>query len=312
MIESGIIFKNLLKAERKARSSKLKRLMLQPVLYPALMIFDYIIYPRTYRSIAIHTQTFFGIPMKTVLPSGTDIRLHRIKAHDAEIRFAKFMVRYLHAGDAFVDVGGHYGYYSLLAVALTGSSGRVYAIEPSSSSAAILKENITAFPNIKLIQAAASDVHGHITFYEYPVPYAEYNTTVKDAYAGQKWIQKIKQIENHVPTVIIDELLAQEGITKAMFKIDAEGGEPAVLRGMVHSLKTMDLQVVMEYHYTRSNVSVYEEAVKVLRECGYATYGIDIDGKIFPLSDISGYLDEKGLESDNLVFLKDSSEVYRV
>lgn len=120
--ENKSLWKSLLKAERKARSSKLMRLLYQPILYPALMIFDYVIYPKSHKRIAIHVRTFFGIRMKTLLPSGTDIRLHAIKAHDSEIRYAKFMVRHLGKGETYIDVGAHYGYYSLLSIALVGSS----------------------------------------------------------------------------------------------------------------------------------------------------------------------------------------------
>ena len=77
-----------------------------------------------------------------------------------------------------------------------------------------------------------------------------------------------------------------------------------MLRGMVNSLKTSDLQVVMEYHYAQGKVSVHDEAVRVLADCGYSTHGIDFDGKLFAVPDITRYLDEKGLESDNLVFVK--------
>ena len=292
----------LLQAERKARGSKWKRLLQRPLLYPALMIYDYVIYPRNRKSISLITDTFFGIPMKTLLPSGTDIRLHKIKAHDSEIRFAKFLVRSLKPGDTFIDIGAHYGYYSLLATALTGPSGRVYAIEASSASAEILKENTKSFSTVQIIQAAASDVRGHITFYEYPVPYAECNTTVKDAYKGERWIQRVKEIENNVPTVLVDDLMAKENISSATFKIDAEGGETAVLRGMVHSLRSFPLTVVMEYHFTPGKTSIHTPAVALLRECGYSSYGIDPDGQIFEVKDIEAYLEKKGLDSDNLVF----------
>jgi FkbM family methyltransferase len=298
------IWAALLKAERKARGSKWKRLLQRPVLYPALMIYDYVIYPRNRKSISLVTDTFFGIPMKTLLPSGTDIRLHKIKAHDSEIRFAKFLVRQLNPGDTFIDIGAHYGYYSLLAEALVGPSGQIFAIEASSTSAEILKENTTSFSNVRIIQAAASDVRGHITFYEYPVPYAECNTTVKDAYKGERWIQHVKEIENKVPTVLVDDLMARENITSATFKIDAEGGETAVLRGMVHSLRSFNLVVVMEYHYTPGKVSVHAEAARVLMDCGYQAHGIDLDGHTFAVPDIEAYLSKKGLESDNLVFVK--------
>jgi FkbM family methyltransferase len=298
------MWQNLLKAERKARSSKWKRIWYQPVLYPSLMIFDYAIYPYTHRSIPIRTRTFFGIRMKTVLPSGTDIRLHSTKAHDSELRFSKFLLRTVRPGDVFIDVGAHYGYYSLLTSVLTGNDGQVYAIEASSASARILRENTADFPNISVIEAAASDTKGHVTFYEYPVPYAECNTTVKDAYVGQKWLKRIQQIENHVPTVIIDDLLAEKGITKAIFKIDAEGGETAVLKGMVQSLKTLDLCVVMEYHFAPDKVSIHDEAVQILMDCGYKPHGIDYEGEIFPVHDITRYLSENEIDSDNLVFIK--------
>lgn len=250
------------------------------------------------------TKTFFGISMKTSLPSGTDIRLHAIKAHDSEIRLAKFLVHHLKKGETFIDVGAHYGYYSLLAYALAGPSGRIYAVEASATSAAILKENTRDYPNISILQAAASDSRGHVTFYEYPGPYAESNTTVKDAYKDQKWIQKIPQIENKVPTVMLDDLIEQEHIEKAMFKVDAEGGEAAVLRGMMASLKAKDLTIIMEYLYTNNQSSMHDQAAHILKDEGYETLAIGVDGNIFPVPDIDGYLKDKGLVSDNLVFIK--------
>lgn len=304
MVENNPLWKSLLKAERRARSSKLMRLVNQPLLYSALMIFDYIIYPKSRKSIAINVETFFGTRMKTLLPSGTDMRLHTIKAHDSEIRYAKFLVRHLSKGDIYFDVGAHYGYYSLLANVLVGSEGYVYAFEPSASSAEILRENTKDFATIKILQAAVSDTPGEVIFYEYPVPYAECNTTVKDAYVGQSWLKHIQQIENKVPTIVIDDLLEKEQIKKAMFKIDAEGGEAAVVRGMTQSLRALELCVVMEYHYASDKISIHDEAVNVLQACGYGTHGIDNDGRIFPVSDIGAYMKRKGITSDNLVFTK--------
>ncbi len=46
--------------------------------------------------------------------------------------------RYLKPGMCFVDVGANIGYYSLLAARLVGSSGRVFAVEPSSRAASKL------------------------------------------------------------------------------------------------------------------------------------------------------------------------------
>ena len=53
-----------------------------------------------------------------------------------------FLMRVMRAGDAFVDVGAHIGYFSLLAAALVGETGRVVAVEPIAENYAQLSRHI--------------------------------------------------------------------------------------------------------------------------------------------------------------------------
>jgi FkbM family methyltransferase len=298
------IWHRLLSAERDARRTRGHKFLKHPLLYPMLMIFYKVIYPITHRSIPVRIPTFFGKRMKTMLPSGTDMALHSIKANDAEIRLSKFLTLSLQEGDTFIDVGAHYGYYTLMASVLTGAPGHVHAIEASAQTAIILKENVADCKNVIIHHVAASDTKGEIMFYEYPGPYAEYNTTLKDAYKNETWISKIRQIENRVKAIPLDPLLGEYKISKATIKIDAEGGETAVIKGLEQSLHAFDLTIIMEYNLPHDADAPNREAVALCREIGYKTHCIKKDGTLSPVEDIEGYLRKANLVTDNLVMKK--------
>ena len=59
-----------------------------------------------------------------------------------EPAITSFVRQTLQAGDVFVDIGANIGYYSCLAAKLTGSTGRVHAIEASPTICTILEENL--------------------------------------------------------------------------------------------------------------------------------------------------------------------------
>lgn len=296
------LWEMLLRAERTARTTRWRKWMAAPLRYPWLMIYHRWIHPRFSKGIAVQADTFFGLPFHTILPSGTDVMLHGIKAHDSEIRLAKFLVRHLAPGDVFVDIGAHYGYYSLLAGALTGPSGRILAFEPSPASAEVFKKNVAAHPDITLYQAAASDQQREIVFYEYPGPLAEYNTTLQDLPDDVQLVAQRR--ETRVPALRPDDVLTAAGITNATVKIDAEGGELSVLRGLAGYLEHYPMVVIMEYLLADRAVSSHDQAVAYLLSLGYRTYAIDQNGYPVGIDDIRVYMKDHGLESDNLVFLR--------
>lgn len=295
---------DMIKAEEKARASKLKRFVSSPVRYPMLMGYNKILYPLLKRGVFVYADTFFGIRMKTLLPAGTDILLNGIKSHDSEIRLTKYLTMHLHEGDTFIDVGAHYGYYTLLASAMIGAGGHVFAIEASGHSFSILKENTQAHQNILIYHNAAGETHGEIVFYEYPGPLAEYNTIVKGAYADKAWIKKVKQTVNKVQTVVLDDLLLSNRIDKAILKIDVEGGELAVIKGLASALRQADLTIVMEYLLSDDLSSPHHQAVGLLVANGYKAHAIDKEGNLKAITVIDQYLKDSGLDSDNLVFVK--------
>lgn len=269
-----------------------------------LMGFNKVVYPILKRGVVVHAKTFFGIRMKTLLPAGTDILLNGIKSHDSEIRLTKFLARHLKAGDTFIDVGAHYGYYSLLASTLTGDKGHVYAIEASAHSFELLRANSIAFKNINTYHNAAGEAPGEIVFYEYPGPLAEYNTIIEGAYTDKKWFKNVKQTINRVQMIVLDDLITANQINKAIIKIDVEGGELSVIKGLASSLQQRDLTIVMEYLISEDLSSPHHLAVGLMIDLGYHAHAIDREGNLVGMVVIDQYLKDAGLDSDNLVFLK--------
>ena len=158
--------------------------MAHPFLYPCVLFFNKVIYPLWKKGIRVRARLFTGDPFLTILPSGRDILLHGIKSHESEIRLTGFLLETLRPGDVFVDVGAHYGYYSVLAAGIVGSKGIVRSFEAAPDSIAMLKANTDRLSQVRITGAAVSDHTGAITFWTFPGPTAEWNTTVSDEARG--------------------------------------------------------------------------------------------------------------------------------
>jgi FkbM family methyltransferase len=183
------------------------------------------------------------------------------KEHEPEV--SSRIVDTLKPGDVFVDVGANIGYFTLLASQLVGDDGLVMAFEPSHNNLAFLAENLhlNRASNVLLFSAALSDSGG---ISKLTLPWA-FNFGVASLGMGPS--------ANHTdpfaggftrtPRWSLDGVLESIGGTRAirMAKIDAEGHEPQVLRGMEACLKASpDIQIAIE---------LSPESYSVAELCGY-------------------------------------------
>lgn len=281
-----------------ARGTRWRRWLSNPFRYPAVLVFNKLIYPLWKKGIPIRTRLFTGDTFVTVLPSGTDIFLLGVKGHDAELRLTAFLLRTLRQGSVFIDVGAHFGYYSVLAARLAGSSGRIESFEAAPGSADILRTNTKEFARVSITEAAVSDHRGEISFWTFTGPQAEWNTTaVPDNYRSRSATLL------RVPCIPLDEALGRiAGRDEIVVKIDVEGGEPAVLRGMSGMLTGKSLTVVLEYLADDKPENPHDRALEILQDMGYAMFAIRPAGDLMPVTDIRAYMRNAGLLSDNLVF----------
>lgn len=299
------LLEQLLQLEQLAAGSKWRRLLARPFRYVFSIGFKKIIYPITKKGIIRKTRTFFNSEMYVVLPAGTDIYLTGGKSHDSEIRLAKFLITHLKTGDTFIDVGAHFGYFSLLAAFLTGNKGRVFSFEASKSTFLLLNKNTQNRANMTCLNNAVSDKKEIVKFYEFPVLYSEYNSVDVSQFEGEKWIAKYKPQEIQVESIKLDDFIIENNIHPKIIKIDVEGAELMVVLGIKKLLETNhELFVVMEYLHPDRKNKAHREAAAIMRNAGYHTCLIENAGGLIPIDDIDGYLQKNELESENVVFKK--------
>ncbi len=162
-----------------------------------------------------------------------------------ESKTTKFIKDNLRSGQVFVDIGASVGYYTLLTASLVGSSGKVYSFEPLQKNINILLRNIfdNGFKNIIVFPFALIDS-------------SELKIKLfSNGVAGQgSLVDEKSRVGIEVNSIIFDELNKKERIVPDMIKIDVEGAQLQVLKGMKEILETKrELTIIME-DYTQEAV----------------------------------------------------------
>jgi FkbM family methyltransferase len=150
-------------------------------------------------------------------------------------------------GGVFVDVGANMGYYTLLASRLVGNDGLVLAFEPSHANLAQLGKNLmlNGCQNVLVFSEALSDC---ARVAKLSLPWV-FNSGVCSLGNGPSSGLSESGRFTLTPTRRFDDVVASIGLDRpvSVVKIDAEGHEPQVVRGMEKLLRsTPNVQLVCE------------------------------------------------------------------
>lgn len=299
-----ILLEKLNKVDDLAKASKMGRFRSRPLRYSFAILYKTVVYPLWRKGYRTKTPVFWGASMQVVLPAATDIYLTGGKSHDSEIRLARFLIRHLQTGDTFLDVGAHFGYFSLLASAIVGPAGQVFAFEAAGSTFAILQQNVRKSNNINALHRAVAAKSGLVSFYEFPVLYSEYNAMNARQYVRQSWYARFRPVRREVQAQPLDHFVKEVNISPSMIKIDVEGAENQVIRGSQQLLQNTAPIIIMEYTHPDRHNAAHREALTALQTAGYQAHLIDANGNLQPCGDVEAHLVRSGLESDNAVFVK--------
>lgn len=139
----------------------------------------------------------------------------------------------LPSGGTFVDVGANWGYFTLAAAHAVGDAGRVIALEPDPRMHAELAGNVArnGIRNVAVLAVAAFDRAGEATLSGYAEE--DRNRGVSSLVAAPS----ADALRFTVRTAALDDLLDAEGVDAVdLVKIDVEGAEELVVRGMARGL----------------------------------------------------------------------------
>lgn len=143
----------------------------------------------------------------------------------------------------FVDVGAHIGWYTVIAASLVGEGGRVYAFEPLTSNFALLARNVSVNGYdgiVRLANKALSDRSGVVVLFE----------GAEDSGASSIYpTSGVGKVGTEVECMTLDDFLEGQGWPSVdLMKIDVEGAEPMVLRGMREVVRrNPHLRLIIEY-----------------------------------------------------------------
>jgi FkbM family methyltransferase len=184
----------------------------------------------------------------------------------------QLLARILHAGDAFVDVGANWGYFTLAGAHLVGSTGRVLAFEPEARLYEMLRRNLelNAIGWVHPTRVAIGAQRGRL-------PFAAF-----DSESGNWGLSRTAAAnapaDFEVESVPLDEALADAGLSRVtLTKIDVEGGEAEVLAGMRAGLSASRYQyILLECHPALLAERGHDEqdTLAPLLESGYRLWSV--------------------------------------
>jgi len=185
-------------------------------------------------------------------------------ARDFEPHIRQTIQTRLKPGDVFIDIGANVGFYALCASKVVGAAGKVFAFEPAPETMNALRTNLSlnGAANIEAAQIALSDHTGMSKLYLD----AAHNSGATAMRASPNASQEI--------TVILDtydNYVREHGIPKpALVKIDVEGAECLVLKGMTNLLAQLTAMIieVSELSLTQMGSSK-EELFGIMEKSGY-------------------------------------------
>lgn len=219
-----------------------------------------------------------------------------------------FFAAVLEPGDTVIDVGGHVGYFAMLAASAVGERGRVLAFEPEVSNFENLCANaaLNGFRNVTATHALVGPRDGEATFY--------FNADNDGGHAlwdvaTHSFNQKSRErVEKRTLTMrSLDGFLAEQSVEAIkLVKIDTEGAELGVLRGATDTLARYRVPfVVAEVNrWGLQQMGTNEaELRRFMGDQGYATYFLP-DGSSGSLVELPPGVDVQTDEVFNVIFAR--------
>ncbi len=148
---------------------------------------------------------------------------------------------YLKPGMTVLDIGANLGYYTVIAAARVGASGRVIAVEPDKDNQYFLQKNVTenGLSHVTVVPVAVAATEGEAVLY------------MSSDNKGDHRVYPVEgsRQQQQIHTTTIDALMTQFDLTHVdVIKMDIQGAEGLALQGMQELLsKTASMAIFTEF-----------------------------------------------------------------
>lgn len=202
----------------------------------------------------------------------------------------RLMHKILKNGMVCLDIGSNIGYYVLLESRLVGKEGRVISIEPSPINFEYLKKNteISENRNIEIYNFAAADENKILDFVIGSK--SNWSKVLSENEKIQKGDKLIK-----IQAKQVDTFVREKNYQKIDFvRMDVEGYEYNLLKGLKEVLKTFRPRLLIEVHKMFLGTSRTLEMFEELKQDGYDAkylipriYDVPIIGDLKDIQEVS-------------------------
>ena len=226
---------------------------------------------------SIRTKTFWGKKMNVVLPEVVSSDIRRFGFIEESV--ASFIVNFASEGDCLIDIGAHFGFFSLLMSDVVGKTGSVHSFEPTPSTFLVLEKNIQLESNIFINKKAIWDLDTVLELNDYGLTSSAFNSINESR--DKKNIAKVSKARIKVAALRLDDYVRDNCIVPKLIKIDAESAEYQVLKGMDNILSKIGPLLCIELgDLGINNVIASKKIIEFLmNNYSYKPYEIK-DGKL--------------------------------
>lgn len=172
-------------------------------------------------------------------------------------------ISHLKKGDVIFDVGCLIGYFTCLASELVGEGGAVHAFEIDKNCLPLIEKSVAlnSFKNISVNHLAVCDHNGEQSI-----------TQLDRLKLGEILPSKNQKNTVKIKATTIDQYIVDSGIIPDLVKIDVEGAEMKVLKGMQQLLLKGKTKVLIEVHIKKLqqfHATHYKELIQLLVDLNY-------------------------------------------
>lgn len=181
-----------------------------------------------------------------------------------------WFAQHVGTGETWLDVGAHYGYTSIALAHYVGVHGRVFAFEPMLTSAGCITQTrqLNQLTQLTVLPLALGDAE-QLRVEQLPVVRGMVDSTLVANGSASVWQETLL-------VVSLDsawETIAEQDTRVHGIKIDVQGMELSVLRGMMQLLRTQQPKLVIEVHQGVSRA----ELLDLLGGVGYVDAPIAVE-----------------------------------
>lgn len=224
------------------------------------------------------TTPFFGLPMEIYLPEIVSRKVLVNGFFEADL--SRALIICLRPGGTFYDVGAHFGYFTLLAATLVGSSGAVYAFEPTPASYARLSRNAAGLEGVTVQNLGVYSSSTTLEFKDYGPDLSAFNT-FREIKLDRAYTEGITGTETKISvnTCTLDAYAHDANRLPDFVKIDAESAELEVLAGMQNILRNQRPIVSIEVGDVNEETAS-ASIIDTMTAHNYAAFEFSKDGRL--------------------------------